>query len=137
MSDFSVTPLRTNTVAYVERMRDTIELDPLYQRQGEVWPRSKQRLLIDSIINQFDIPKIYFHQHSVPIQVGNKKIKYSLVDGRQRLEAVWDFLDGKFALSDDFEFMETSSKTAAGMTYSELRMGSQTSPASLERPRLT
>ncbi|WP_129789679.1 DUF262 domain-containing protein [Promicromonospora panici] len=121
MMDFTVTPLRTNTVAYVERMRGLIQLDPVYQRQGEVWSRAKQALLIDSIINQFDIPKIYFHQHAAPIVVDGKKYKYSLVDGRQRLEAIWDFMDGKFALAEDFVHLETGSTSAAGKTYRELQ----------------
>lgn len=121
MMDFTVTPLRTNTVAYVERMRGIIQLDPVYQRQGAVWSREKQALLIDSIINQFDIPKIYFHQHVTPIRVGNKNYKYSLVDGRQRLEAVWDFMDGKFPLADDFVLLQSGSTRAAGKTFKELQ----------------
>lgn len=121
MMDFTVTPLRTNTVAYVERMRGLIQLDPVYQRQGEVWSRAKQALLIDSIINQFDIPKIYFHQHATPIVVDGEKYKYSLVDGRQRLEAIWDFMDGKFPLADDFVLLDSGSTSAAGKTFRELQ----------------
>lgn len=120
MSEISVVPLKMNSVAYVNRMRDSIQLDPVYQRQGEVWSRAKQALLIDSIINQFDIPKIYFHQHARPIEIDGKKVRYSLVDGRQRLEAIWDFIDGKFALAPDFKLIETGSTSAAGMTFSEL-----------------
>lgn len=120
MSEFVVVPLKMNSVAYVNRMRSSIQLDPVYQRQGEVWSRAKQALLIDSIINQFDIPKIYFHQHARPIEVNGKKIRYSLVDGRQRLEAIWDFIDGRFALAPDFKLIETGSTSAAGMTFSEL-----------------
>lgn len=121
MMDFTVTPLRTNTVAYIERMRGVIQLDPVYQRQGEVWSREKQALLIDSIINQFDIPKIYFHQHATPIVVDDRNYKYSLVDGRQRLEAVWDFMDGKFPLADDFVLLHSGSTSAAGKTFQELQ----------------
>jgi hypothetical protein len=121
MSDFSVTPLRNSNVAYVYRMRQLIEIDPIYQRQGEVWSRGKQRLLIDSVINQFDIPKIYFHQHAVPVEVDGATYRYSLVDGRQRLEAIWDFIDNKFPLADDFVFLENESTSAAGKTYAELQ----------------
>lgn len=121
MMEFTVSGLRTNTVAYVARMRGVIQLDPIYQRQGEVWSRNKQRLLIDSIINQFDIPKIYFHQHAAPVIVGTSSFKYSLVDGRQRLEAIWDFIDGKFALADDFVLLSDESTSAAGKNYAELQ----------------
>lgn len=121
MTDFSVTPLRQCSVAYLYRLRDTIEVDPIYQRQGEVWSRSKQRLLIDSVINKFDIPKIYFHEHLHPMEVNGRRIKYSLVDGRQRLEAIWDFMNGRFTLADDFELLEDGSNDAAGKTYTEIQ----------------
>ena len=120
MTDFSVFPLRTNSIAYLYRMRNSIEIDPVYQRQGEVWSKKKQQLLIDSIINRFDVPKIYFHEHPTPKNDGVRQIKYSIIDGRQRLEAVWDFMDGKFALASDFALLEDGSKVAAGKTYSEL-----------------
>jgi hypothetical protein len=121
MTEFDVTPLRQASVAYLYRLRDTIEVDPVYQRQGEVWSRAKQRLLIDSVINKFDIPKIYFHEHLHSIEVNGRRIKYSLVDGRQRLEAIWDFMDGRFTLAEDFELLEDGTKTAAGKTYTEIQ----------------
>jgi hypothetical protein len=120
MTEFSVSPLKRASVAYLHRLRSTIRVDPVYQRQGEVWSRAKQRLLIDSIINQFDIPKIYFHEHTPPLEIDGRRIRYSLVDGRQRLEAIWDFLEGRFALSEDFKLVEDDSTGGAGKTYSEL-----------------
>ncbi len=42
--------------------RDMILMDPVYQRQGEIWSLEKRQLLIDSIINRYDIPKLYFHK---------------------------------------------------------------------------
>ena len=39
---------------YLDRSR--VFLDPEYQRQGEVWNTYKKQLLIDSLINGFDIP---------------------------------------------------------------------------------
>jgi hypothetical protein len=120
MTEFSVTPLRTSSVAYLYRLRESIQVDPLYQRQGEVWSTAKQRLLIDSIINKFDIPKFYFHEHARPLEIDGRRVRYSLVDGRQRLEAIWDFIDGKFALAEDFVLLEDNSTEAAGKTFSEI-----------------
>lgn len=120
MTEFSVTPLRTNSVAYLYRLRGAIQIDPVYQRQGEVWSIAKQRLLIDSIINKFDIPKIYFHEHASPLEIDGRRIRYSLIDGRQRLEAIWDFIDGRFTLADDFVLLKGNSTEAAGKTYSEI-----------------
>jgi Protein of unknown function DUF262 len=120
MTIFSVSALRNSSVAYLYRLRESIQVDPAYQRQGEVWSIAKQRLLIDSIINQFDIPKFYFHEHAHPLEIGGRRIRYSLIDGRQRLEAIWDFIDGKFALGEDFRLLETNSSEAAGKTFSEI-----------------
>ena len=53
-------PHSTVLSVYVER--DAIWVDPEYQRQGEVWSLEKKQLLIDSIINRYDIPKLYFHK---------------------------------------------------------------------------
>jgi len=120
MTEFEVYPFSKSTVAYLNGLRPSINIKPIYQRQGEVWTLAKQRLLIDSIINGFDIPKIYFHAHSHWVEEDGNRYKYSLVDGRQRLEAIWDFLDGKFTLDDDFILLEDGSAAAAGRTYSEL-----------------
>jgi len=120
MSTIDVSPMKQNTVAYLSRMRDQIQLDPPYQRQGAVWSLEKKRLLIDSLLNDFDIPKIYFHEHITPIEVEGRRVRYSLVDGRQRLEAIWDFVDGKFALDTYFVLLASGSNTLAGMTFAQL-----------------
>lgn len=120
MSPFNLTAMRNSNVAYINRMRDQIQLDPAYQRQGAVWSMEKKRLLIDSLLNGFDIPKIYLHEHSTPVSVGGKSIRYSLIDGRQRLEAIWGFLDNEYALADDFVLIESGSEDAAGKSFSDL-----------------
>jgi hypothetical protein len=93
-------------------------IDPDYQRMGDVWTLDKKQLLIDSIINDFDIPKIYFHD----LVDYNKKSKYdyAIIDGRQRLEAVWGFIDGDFPLADEFDYLRDPRIQAAGLTYKEL-----------------
>lgn len=120
MTEFSVFPMRANSVAYLYRIRNSIQVDPIYQRQGEVWSIAKQRLLIDSVINKFDIPKIYFHEHPHPLEIDGRRIRFSLVDGRQRLEAIWGFIEGRFALAEDFVLLEDSATEIAGKTYSEI-----------------
>lgn len=121
MSAFDIFDLRNNSVAYVHRMRDEIWIDPPYQRQGAIWSTDKKRLLIDSLLNNFDIPKIYLHEHTTPLEVNGRRIRYSIIDGRQRLESIWGYLDGDFALAQDFELIEDGSTAAAGLTFSELQ----------------
>ncbi|MBT9551308.1 MAG: DUF262 domain-containing protein [Hydrogenophaga sp.] len=102
---------------YVEK--DLIWVDPDYQRQGDVWPLEKKQLLIDSIINRYDIPKLYFHK--LDREAAKKKRKqYAVIDGRQRLEAIFGFMDGEFPLANDFEYISDDSIEAGGLTYEDL-----------------
>ena len=88
MSNIIANDLRNSTIMKIYFERDLINLEPEYQRLGNIWSPSKQQLLIDSIINEYDIPKIYFHE--LYPQVENKK--YAVIDGRQRLEAIFNFI---------------------------------------------
>src|SRR2546428_13411166 len=92
--------MKTNTISYIYSIKDKIEIDPDYQRQGELWNSYKQQLFLDSIFNGYDIPKIYFHALKKPRQLGKKTFLYSLIDGRQRLETIWGFIDNEFPLVD-------------------------------------
>jgi hypothetical protein len=86
-----------------------------------VWSVEKQQLLIDSLINGFDVPKIYFHQFLTPRQGPKGQVyKYALVDGRQRMEAVFGFVSGAFPLSKSFEYLDDPSVDARGLTFNEL-----------------
>ncbi len=62
---------------------------PEYQRQPNLWPTEKKSLLIDSILRDIDIPKLYFNL----TDDGN----YEVVDGQQRLWALWEFLDDVYS----------------------------------------
>ena len=118
MTAFSVTALTQSSILYLYSTKDEIQLDPVYQRMGEVWPLEKRQLLIDSILNGFDIPKIYFHELIGQSQAN--KYKYAIIDGRQRLESIWSFIDGEYTLSKEFEYLNDSKVKAAGLTYREL-----------------
>ncbi len=121
MKEFRVSRLQNSSVQYLYSIRDEIQMDPDYQRAGDVWDLAKRQLLIDSVINQFDIPKLYFRDFFPSSEeIDGRVVKYAIIDGKQRLEALWGFLDGKFPLSDDFEYLENLSAPAAGLTYSEL-----------------
>lgn len=115
---FDVAPLRQSAILYLYSKRSNIMIDPEYQRMGDVWTLDKRQLLIDSIINEFDIPKLYFHDLRDIKPSSN--YEYAIIDGRQRLEAVWKFIDGDFPLSDEFEYLRDKSVKIGGLTYSEL-----------------
>lgn len=112
--------LQQSTILYLYSERKHIKIDPEYQRMGDIWTTEKRQLLIDSILNGFDIPKIYLHKHSPPRTENNIPIKYSIIDGRQRLEAIWKFIAGDYPLADDFCFIDGESNMIGALTYSEL-----------------
>lgn len=66
---------------------------PEYQRQPNLWLPEKKSLLIDSILRDIDIPKLYFNHTGD----GN----YEVVDGQQRLWAIWGFLDEGYPYRSD------------------------------------
>lgn len=72
-----------------ELMKDyilRIDLDADYQRE-KVWTRSDQELLLDSIIKEIDIPKLYLAKvHN------NEQYDYECIDGKQRLLTLLNFL---------------------------------------------
>ncbi|WP_217201699.1 DUF262 domain-containing protein [Streptomyces buecherae] len=120
MEEFSIAPLRNSSVAYIYQQRPQIEMDPVYQRQGGIWSVDKQQLLIDSLINGFDVPKIYFHEFAARKTVDGNRLRYAIIDGKQRLQAIWEFLDGKFPLAEDFKYFEDSQVAVGNLTYSQV-----------------
>ena len=119
MSYIETSPIKNSTIMLLYSERNEIRLDPPYQRMGGVWTKEKKQLLIDSILNDYDIPKIYFHSYSRE-QKAETGIEYAVIDGRQRLETIWEFIDGKYTLSKDFEYQRDPSINLAGLSYDDM-----------------
>jgi len=60
-----------------------LDLGTEYQREV-VWQKEKKALLIDSILNDIDIPKIY-------LAYFEKEKRYECIDGKQRIASVLEF----------------------------------------------
>lgn len=120
MKNFTISQMLNSTVLYVYADREAIQLDPTYQRDSEIWTLDKRQLLIDSIINGFDIPKLYLHEFPKPKKVGAKTYSFAVVDGKQRLESIWKFIGDEYPLALDFEFYRDDAIKPAGLKYSEL-----------------
>lgn len=117
MAKFTVDSLKENSIMYLYAIRDEIDFNPSYQRQGDIWPQSKKSLLIDSLLNGFDLPKIYFHE--VNKKQDGKAIRYAVIDGKQRLESIFSFLDGNFPVPNEFEDMAGIFGGFAGKYYKD------------------
>ena len=76
--------------------RTAIQMDPEYQREPGAWSKEKRQLFVDSIFNGYDVPKFYFHD----LREDDSNYRYAVVDGKQRLQTLFDFMDDKFPLGD-------------------------------------
>src|SRR5260370_2141304 len=63
----------------------TIDLDADYQRE-KIWSTRDQQLLLDSIIRDIDIPKLYLANVE-----DNKQFDYECIDGKQRMVTLLTF----------------------------------------------
>ena len=118
MSQIRISELRNKSVLRVYSERNVIQADPDYQRMGEVWNLEKRQLLMDTILNDFDMPKLYFHEFTSPKTLDDgREVRYAVIDGRQRLETTWQFIDGEFELAGDFVFFANPDVHAGGLTY--------------------
>jgi len=96
-------------------------MDPSYQRRGRLWSDADKAYLIDSILNGYDVPKIYMADFSWGASKLNaKKLPYAIIDGKQRFEAIFDFFDNKVSLNDDFVYISDPSLKLAGLGYKDL-----------------
>lgn len=73
------------TIEKILALRNEIDLNPAWQR-GPAWPPARRVLLIDSILRDMDLPKIYLRK----LPAGGI-YKYEAVDGQQRLRAIFQF----------------------------------------------
>lgn len=113
----------TSSVEYLIAVFGTLNLDPPYQREGDIWSRDKKRLFIDSLINGFDVPKFYFNRITRLADNDGSRLayRYDVVDGKQRLQALYEFFAGEYALADDFKYFDDEDINLAGLSCSEIK----------------
>jgi len=110
------------TVIWWYNKKNKVDWDPPYQRRGKLWSDADKGYLIDSILNGYDIPKIYMADFTWGDSVLNlRKLPYSIIDGKQRFEAIFDFIDGNIVLNDDFVYLQDTSIKLSGLGYKDLK----------------
>jgi hypothetical protein len=75
--------------------RSLLELDPPYQRRS-VWSQSYKDYFIDTILLDYPAPAVFLFEDIDE----NGVAQYSVVDGKQRLSTIFEFLSGRFAVGD-------------------------------------
>lgn len=74
-----------------------LDLDPAYQRKS-VWTRRDRQYFLDTIFNNYPSPAIFLHKELD----ASGNATYHVVDGKQRLETIFMFLDNKLRVPFDF-----------------------------------
>lgn len=119
---FKVQAHENKTLLWWISRRSKIDMDPPYQRRGRLWSDSDKAYLIDSILNGFDIPKLYMADFTWGDSTLNiSQLPYAIIDGKQRLEAIFDFYDGDITLNDDFEYIRNPQLKIGGLAYKDLK----------------
>jgi hypothetical protein len=119
---FSVDQFPARTLSWWFSQRRNIDMEPTYQRRGGIWNQHDKAFLIDSILNDFDIPKLYianFSYRSTPLN--EKSVQYAVIDGKQRFEAIFEFFESKFPLAKGFAYADDPKLPLSGLTYKDLR----------------
>ncbi len=81
----------------VERFDKDIKINRDYQRSGGLWPDTAKVYFIDTILEKYPFPKLYFH---LIYDRHKKKPMYEIVDGQQRVLTIVDFLNNELRLSN-------------------------------------
>ena len=74
--------------------KGSLILQPKFQRR-KVWSPKARSFLLDTIVRGLPVPKLFIRQQ---IDLNTKRAIREVVDGQQRLQAVFDFIDGKMAI---------------------------------------
>jgi len=91
---------------------DQLTLAPEFQRNS-VWPRAAKAYLIDTLLADRPIPLFFFARVTSP-QTGRPA--YEVIDGQQRLRAVFEFIDGRFRLGKTSSDSSVHGKRFSGLT---------------------
>lgn len=89
----------TISTFYEQYQLQKYRLDPPYQRDFNVWDIGQKSFLLDTIFKNFPIPPIFLEQK---INSDTGITNYDVIDGKQRLSTIIDFISNKVPLPAEF-----------------------------------
>ena len=110
--DIKITPITMALPSLINKLKyDEIDLNPDFQRHGDLWSPTNMSRLIESILLKLPLPIFYF-------DVSNPD-KWIVVDGLQRLSTIKKFMVDKKLKLKNLEFLEELD----GKSYDDLDRG--------------
>ena len=89
-----------------------LDLNPSYQRRS-VWTRKDKLFFLDTIFKGYPCPAVYLHK-----TLDDKgKSTYHVIDGKQRLTTILDFVESRLTLPKDFD---NSNPELAGKKWNQI-----------------
>ncbi|NVM79883.1 hypothetical protein FHW83_005725 [Duganella sp. SG902] len=86
-----------------------------YQRKL-VWTREEKQHLVDTIARKFPLPLILLAEVMI-----DGVLKFEIIDGMQRLNAIFSFIENKYAYKDAFFDLETMASTKQFLDEGKIR----------------
>lgn len=97
--------------------QEKLIVDPSYQRR-QVWLVQDKVRLIETILMGLIIPEVFFWPASIDPETGNAITH--IVDGQQRIDAIIEFIEGKYRLTPKYLLDEQIRENFGNMSFSEL-----------------
>ncbi|WP_026632987.1 DUF262 domain-containing protein [Dyadobacter alkalitolerans] len=103
-------------------IKDRIDFQPSYQRKGNLWTKKMKSYFINTILNEYDFPKIYLADFTFgSTDLNEKRKQYAVIDGKQRLTTVFDFFEDKIQLDNTPIFFRDQILDLENFTYSDMK----------------
>jgi hypothetical protein len=97
--------IRSNTYSIAEIIdmidRRALVVNRQYQRGTGLWPSGPRSYFIDTILEGYPFPKIYFYEF---IDRAEGALRREIVDGQQRIFTIIDFCRNEFAISGESRY---------------------------------
>jgi hypothetical protein len=108
---------------YEQHLEHKINMQPRYQRKADIWSKWKRAHLIDSLINDFDVPKFYVANFKTAVSqsLNEHNNIYAIIDGKQRFGAIFDFFNDKVALNQSCVLDDDPTIKLGNLRYSDIR----------------
>lgn len=122
MKIMRISPHKPMTLIWWSKNRESIDFSPPYQRRGRLWSPADKAYLIDTIINGYDVPKLYLADFQFgQSDLNSSRLPYAIIDGKQRLEAVFDFFDNQLVLANEFHYRKNPMLKLGGLSLKDLK----------------